>query len=63
MTVKEFQSRYHNYCVQDFQTALNEIENMEPVEESGQLQFVEAIYLPGVGWAIMLDTAIRALGM
>ena len=62
MTPEEFLKKYHSYCVQTEREALLEIESMEIVE--GHL--IQPIEFPGLGWALMLDTAaqeIKRLGI
>jgi hypothetical protein len=52
---------YHEYCAKTEEEALREIENIHVDDHD-----VEAVFFPGMGWAIMLDTAaeeIRKLGI
>lgn len=57
MTHDEFQHRYHDYKADTKEEALKEIEQMEEVEGHE----IKAVHFPGLGWALMLDTAAQAI--
>ncbi len=62
MKIIEFQTMYHEYCVQTQEEALKEIITLEKIiDEDGKEHKAKAVFFPGQGWCLMIDTAADEL--